>query len=189
MGRAPLLLFLFVFCIPARAQPVGEIGVEIGAAMEHLAIPDIPVRDRSGRSEGFATRLSRAGPVLIAFSYTSCLSLCPVSHAILGLVDDALAEPGAPALRIITLSLDPARDTPEALDAAARALRASPRWDWLVASPAATPALLASLGVPPGPPEAHEPVFLIGDIASGTFRRLGGLPDPALLIALAREAS
>ncbi len=181
VARTVLAALLALAATPAAAQMM-----EVAAAEERLIVPDIPVTDRNGTIDGFVSRLAGEGTLLVSFSYTGCVSLCPVTHAILGLVDDALAKPGAPPLTIVTVSIDPANDTPAALDAAAERLRASRNWRWLVASPSDTPALLASFGVPLGPPEAHDPLFLVGDLASGRFRRISGFPDPDLLLDFAR---
>lgn len=160
-----------------------------GRPVESLLLPDTPMTDAKGTIQGLTDRYGAAGPLLIAFSYTGCVSLCPVTHAILSAVDEALGRPGAPRLHIVTISIDPVNDTPDRLAAAAREIGASDRWDWLVATPESTPLLLGAFGIPSGPPEAHDPVFLLGDMETGDFRRIVGLPDPGDLLALAAAGS
>lgn len=192
--RIAACLLLALTCPPVAAHDMKQhsqdaagtrIVASAGAPVEQLVLPDIPVTDKEGATAGFVSRLAQAGPVLIGFSYTGCVSLCPITHAILADVDQGMRGSKAPPLTIVTLSIDPANDTPERLAATARELDASPRWQWLVASPADTPALLSALGVASGPIESHDPVFLLGDMASGEFRRIVGLPDPRELLRLA----
>ena len=153
---------------------------------ERIVLPDIPVTDQTGRRAGFVSRYAAAGPVIVSFLYTSCVEACAMTQAVLGVVDEDLALPGAPAARIVTITVDPVRDTPAVLAQTARDRGASDRWDWLAADAADTPALLSAFGLTPGPIEAHESVYLIGDLRSGDFTRVEGVPDPSALIALAR---
>ena len=64
---------------------------------------------------------------------------------------------------------------------------ASANWDWLVASRADTPTLLSAFGLEPGPVEAHDSVYLLGDFRTGRFWRIPGVPDPEALIDHARQ--
>lgn len=160
--------------------------MESALTEERLLLPDIPVTDTQGETAGFVTRYGDAGPILISFIYTECKDNCTMVKAVMKLVDADLQAPGAPPLRLIALSVDPWRDTPGTLAAAAAEIEASGNWDWLVASRADTPVLLSAFGLKPGPVEAHEAVYLLGDLRSGTFWRISGVPDPAQLIEQAR---
>ena len=184
-------LALLLALLPATALP--HAGQDHAAPMEsamteeRLLLPDIPVTDIQGGTAGFVTRYGDAGPVLISFIYTECEDNCTMVKAVMKLVDDDLQAPGAPPLRLIALSVDPWRDTPQTLAAAAAEIGASGNWDWLVASGADTPVLLSAFGLQPGPVEAHEAVYLLGDFRTGRFWRIPGVPDPAALIDQARR--
>lgn len=71
----------------------------------------------------------------------------------------------------------------------AEAFAAGANWEWVAASVADTPQLLAAFGVPAGPLEAHDPMFLIGDVGQGTFVRILGLPQPEQLVEIVRDAT
>ncbi|WP_207101951.1 SCO family protein [Paracoccus shandongensis] len=161
--------------------------MESAFVQETLLLPDIPVTDTQGRSAGFVSRYGDAGPVLISFIYTECEDNCSMVKAVMKLVDDDLQAAGAPPLRLIALSVDPWRDTPQSLAAAAAEIEASDNWDWLVASRADTPVLLSAFGLKPGPVEAHEAVYLLGDFRTGRFWRIPGVPEPQALIDHARQ--
>ncbi|WP_295042949.1 SCO family protein [uncultured Paracoccus sp.] len=160
--------------------------MESALTQESLLLPDIPVTDTRGDTAGFVSRYGDAGPVLISFIYTECEDNCTMVKAVMKLVDDDLQAPDAPPLRLIAVSVDPWRDTPASLAATAAEIEASDNWDWLVANRADTPVLLSAFGLQPGPVEAHESVYLLGDLRSGEFWRISGVPDPALLIEQAR---
>lgn len=74
---------------------------------------------------------------LYTFAYSECRQECAGIYASLRALDEALAgrEALSPPLRVITLSIDPARDTPEKL--AQAGLPFTPRaldWVWLTGS-------------------------------------------------------
>ncbi|MGL4311892.1 MAG: SCO family protein [Paracoccaceae bacterium] len=151
---------------------------------ERLSLPDVPVVDANGDKEGFVSRLSVRGTVILAFTFTECTTLCPLTNAILADVDARIGQTGA-AVFIVTLSLDPVDDSPEKLAKAAAEIGASGRWLWLTAAPMDTILLLDSLRFPAGPIEDHDTIFLIGDMATGEFIRVVGLPEPESLLDIA----
>lgn len=180
-----LLAALLLWSAPALAEAPRPMQGARG--QERLVLPDIPVTDSHGARQGFVSRYAAAGPLLIAFLYTNCTENCGMTISVMGLVDQDLQARDAPALRLVAISVDPWRDTPEVLAEVAASAWASEKWDWVVASPADTPALLSAFGLDPGPIEAHGSVYLLGDLQSGLFTRISGVPDPAELVALARR--
>lgn len=191
MKSAALFLAL-VLAAPAVAPALAHDGphaapaaMQISRATEAIVLPDISVTDQRGDSEGIVSRYAAAGPVILSFLYTNCTEVCLMTQATLSVVDEELKADAAP-LTILSITVDPRRDTPEALAKAAADIAASDRWDWLRASEADTPVLLSAFGLDAGPIEAHENVYFVGDMASGEFTRVTGDADPDALIALAR---
>ena len=165
----------------------GAIAMEGAMTEEMLRLPDIAVTDSTGKNQGFLSRYEAAGPVLISFLYTRCNDTCGMIRGVMQLVDQDLGKPDAPPLRLIVVSVDPWNDTPQVLAAQAAQMEASRKWDWVVASRADTPALLSAFGLQTGPIEAHEAVYLLGDLGTGKFLRISGVPDPDMLLQRARE--
>lgn len=73
---------------------------------------DFRLTDHTGRT----ARLSdfRGGPVLLFFGYASCPDVCPLTLARLDRVLSGMG-PEAEDVRVLLVTVDPARDTPEAL--------------------------------------------------------------------------
>ncbi|NHF72001.1 SCO family protein [Paracoccus xiamenensis] len=153
---------------------------------EQLAPPDIPVTDAAGRTEGFTTRMRNTGPVIVSFMYTNCETVCDITNGILYGVDQDLAGQDD-RITLVSVAIDPANDTPEALRKTAAEFSASDRWLWLTAGMRGTSPLLDSLGVAFDSIETHDPMFLVGDFCSGAFTRIIGIPEPKALIAMARD--
>ncbi len=72
---------------------------------------------------------------LVSFVYTHCPDVCPSALAVLQAVDRRLAaDPQlAPHVRLVTVSFDPAHDTPERMGVLRRALAPQADWRFLTA--------------------------------------------------------
>jgi protein SCO1/2 len=104
------------------------------------------VRNQRGEQRRFRTELIAQQRVMISFIYTRCDGICPKTVANLVAVEKLLRSAAEP-FRMLSLSVDPARDTPEDLAEYAQDHGVShiPNWEFLVASPADTVAIQKAL--------------------------------------------
>lgn len=183
-----LLLSIWIFLIttlPMKAHE-GEAHITEEARLigqEVLTISIIPVTDSHEQTEGFLDRFQSSGPLILSFTYTDCETICPLTNAILSAVDGEISE----NVTIVSVSIDPAKDTPDALRETAKSWNASENWVWLTAKPRENYQLLEELGVDVATLETHDPVFLVGDLCSKKFTRIIGLPEPSALVELAQK--
>jgi protein SCO1/2 len=126
-------------------------------------VPAFSLIERSGRRVGSQ---DLAGEIWIAnFVFTRCPGMCPTLSARMAGLQATLGESGLP-VRLVSISVDPTRDTPEVLRAYAERYRADPeRWLFLTGPREAVHALvrdgfhLAVAELPPGEREAApEPI-------------------------------
>lgn len=115
-------------------------------------VSDHPILDEDGRETNLAA-LTRGRLGVVAFVYTTCAEAagCPVSLAVLHRLDRAIADDAELRDRVslVTVSFDPARDTPARM-AEERKLHA-PAGDWRFVTTrddAALAPLLADFGQP-----------------------------------------
>lgn len=166
---------------PARPDPRDE-----GASIFAL---DVALTDQEGSSIRLADLAGH--PAIVTMGYTSCTSICP------GVVDEMKAiERGLGAraadVRFVMLSLDPARDSPQALRTFARERHLDlTRWRLLAASEDDVRDLAAVLGVRYAPAASDEIVHsgvIVALDSRGVvrYRQVGAGQDPkALLDAIA----
>jgi len=124
------LALLLAACLPV-AQGRPPTLADIGPA------PAVELIDAGGRPFALASLKGKA--VLVSFVYTTCNGSCPATTAALDRARRALREAGLWGGRVefVSITLDPDRDTPEALAAYARAYRADPKtWHFLTGPPA-----------------------------------------------------
>jgi protein SCO1/2 len=98
------------------------------------SVPDFALTDQLRRP---LRRLDLEGKIWIAnFIYTNCPDECPLMTAEMAKFQDALT--GVPELRLVSITVDPAHDTPEVLWRYAEGFRADPAaWFFLTGDKAA----------------------------------------------------
>jgi protein SCO1/2 len=85
---------------------------------------------------------------------------------------------------LISVSVDPATDTPQRLDAWSKKLDARPGWTLVTGEKPEIDRLLKSLGVFTPSRETHTPTVLVGDARSGRWQRASGFATPATIVSL-----
>ncbi|MEO8755884.1 MAG: SCO family protein [Casimicrobiaceae bacterium] len=152
MRRAVLALALVVACRAQRAPE--QVAVEPVVIKPVLAQPpvtplgpsiydlELPLRDSHGQKIGLDVH--RGHPTLVAMFYASCPVACPV---LISEVRSTLEELGRSDARVLLVSFDPARDTPEKLSALVAERGLDDRWAVAAASEADAQTLAAVLGV------------------------------------------
>lgn len=128
--------FLWGVFIAAMALPVLVWVVEPSGARRWLrggselpdygAVPEFSLVERSGRS--VAARDLGGSPWFADFVYTTCEGVCPRLSAEMAKLGRRLGTP--PSAKLVSFSVDPAKDTPQALSAYAERFSAPPD-DWL----------------------------------------------------------
>jgi protein SCO1/2 len=161
-----LLAVAAAFAVPARAQPAVLQGV---ALQDHRQQP----LHKAGL-QGQAT--------LLHVVFTTCSSTCPTQVLDLAQVHGALPADVRRRLRVLSLTVDPLSDTPQALAAYARRLDADrPGWHFVTGAPQQVHRVLdrlQALDTRQGPAQAadHRTQLYLYD-ADGNLRlRLAGVP-------------
>lgn len=111
-------------------------------ALAMTVIPPFSLVDQSGAE---VTRdIFKGRMTLLAFSFTNCPTVCPIMHShLVRLTHETLKM--AP-VRIVTISVDPAHDTPEALRAYAERLGVEgPKWTMLTGDEATIREIVTSM--------------------------------------------
>src|SRR6185503_18939342 len=80
-----------------------------------MDIPDIELLDQDGRKIHFYTDLGKGHTVAINFIFTTCTTICPPLGATFARVQKELGDRMGRDVRLISITVDPATDTPERL--------------------------------------------------------------------------
>ena len=157
--HAPRLAALALFLLALSCKPVAELP-------ELYPVPDTALVDEQGRS---VTLDAMKGSVTVYdFIFTSCTGTCPIMTNNMRALTGKVAK-DAP-VRFVSISVDPARDTPPVLAAYAKRVRNDDRWTFLTGTREAIVdlsvrgfKLTAGDPVPGGEPLLHSSKFAVAD--------------------------
>ena len=158
------------------------------AASTAMRIPDVTVLDQNGKSLNFYTDLVKGKVVAINFIFTTCTTICPPLTATFRRVQQELAAQNSP-VQLISVSVDPAVDTPERLRDFSAKFKAEPGWAFVTGNTSDIISLLQQLGVAVTNKNDHTPMVLIGNDEAGYWTRAYGLSSPTSLVKLITEAA
>ena len=154
-----------------------------------MSIPDVELLDQDGRKVRFYTDLVKGRVVAVNFIFTTCTTICPPLGATFARVQKELGARGGSDVRFISISVDPATDTPERLKAWGAKFRAAEGWTLVTGRKPQVDELLRALGAATASPSDHSPTVLIGNDAAGQWTRAYGLARPSVLIGLIDAAA
>ena len=154
-------------------------GVFVGAASSWCAeLPNLEAVTHDGRRIPLVSGLLRGRPAAIQFVFTDCPTACPLLGALFASVDKRLRhEDSAHGPILITVSVNPERDTPSRLAEWRQRFGASDRWVAIRLDPPALRKLQSALGERGGPPSAHSTDLFLFDRTGAMVNRLTGLPS------------
>ena len=176
---------------PARAEAAAA---QTAAAPESrvaskMSIPDVELLDQNGRAVRFYQDLVKGKVVAVNFIFTTCTTICPPLGATFARVQKELGERAGRDVHLISVSVDPATDTPERLKAWGEKFHAAAGWTLVTGRKPQVDELLRALGAATGSPSDHTPTVLVGNDAAGQWTRAYGLARPAVLIGLINDAA
>lgn len=149
-------------------------------SLETHRIPPVELVDQTGAPVALTSALEGDRPVLVNFLFATCTTTCPVATATVVSMREALGPEGDD-LRILSISVDPAHDTPKVLQAYARRHGIGPGWQLLTGDPVQINSVLKAFGVSAGK-ATHTPVTLLKVRGSPQWVRLAGFPNSAQLV-------
>jgi cytochrome oxidase Cu insertion factor (SCO1/SenC/PrrC family) len=188
-GKCPKCKMVLRFTPEKTAEKApAETPASDPSAVSSMRIPDVTVQDQNGKSLNFYTDLVKGKVVAINFVFTTCTTICPPLTATFRRVQQQLAEQNS-AVQLISISVDPAVDTPERLRDFAAKFKVEPGWAFVTGNTSDINSLLQQLGVAVTNKNDHTPMILIGNDSAGYWTRAYGLSSPTSLVKLITEAS
>jgi protein SCO1/2 len=148
-----------------------------------LQIPDVVLVDQDARKVRFLSDVVQGRVVAINFIFTTCTTICPPLGANFARLRQLLGSRAGTSVQLISVSVDPANDTPERLRAWAAKFGAGRGWTLLTGPKPEVNRLLRALQSYTPNFTDHSPLILIGNAATGTWERTSGLAPAAQIEA------
>lgn len=172
---------------PGRNPPAAAAGAQDPAVRAERArayFGDHLLTDQDGRPHRFYSDLLAGRVVLINVVFTNCPSACPMMTERLKLVRKRLGPAFGEEVYFLSLSVDPARDTPEALKRFAQRHGVDEAgWRFLVADAGVMKPLLGRLGQWSDSPEDHTTLLIAGNAARSHWVKLRPDAPPEKIVA------
>jgi len=155
-------------------------------AVSGLMIPDVELVDQSGKKVHFYSDLVKGKVVAINTIFTTCTTICPVMGANFSKLSKLLPNEKE-KINLVSVSIDPAVDTPERLKQWSKGFgEPGANWTLLTGRKADVDGLLKALQVFTADKQNHAPVVLIGGAGGGNWTRASALLTPSRLAELIR---
>jgi protein SCO1/2 len=146
-----------------------------------------PLVDQHGRELMFVSDVIGDDIVVMDFVYTTCTTICPVLSALFNQVQMKLGDDVGNGVTLVSMSVDPIRDTPQRMKAYSAKHNAGDGWIWLTGQKPIVDDVLTGLGAYTTNFEDHPSMVLIGDGRTGEWKRLFGFPNPDRIVQLVND--
>jgi protein SCO1 len=148
---------------------------------------DVVLLNQHGQEMRFYSDLIKGRTVIVIPFFTSCTGACPVMNRTLGKIQDWLGDRLGRDAYMISLSVDPAVDSVDRLRAYADKMGARPGWFFLGGTRDHVELALGKLGQRVATPDGHTNLMLIGNDATGLWKKAFSLADSAELIRIVQS--
>ena len=153
---------------------------EVAADIE---LHDLELLDQDGQRLRFRSDVIADKFIFLSVIYTTCTTACPVTSAIFAQLQKRLGPRVGDDVRLVSLTVDPATDTPQRLKQQAKKFNAGPGWVWLTGGKRSMDIVLDGIGAYTTNFRDHPTMVLVGDGRTNTWRRFFGFPAPDKLLA------
>jgi protein SCO1 len=154
------------------------------AAAAASTIPDVKVITQDGKTVDFYSDLIKGKVVAVNFVFTSCTTVCPPLGAMFGKLQEQHASRIGKDEYLVSVSIDPEVDTPERLKAWSKKFGARPGWTLVTGKKDDITRILKAMNAYSADYVNHQPVTIVGNDATGTWKRSYGFTTAAKLAVM-----
>lgn len=161
---------------PVETAPAGTAaatGEKRNGAAIYLA--DLPLVDQNGKTVDLYKEYIAGRHIVLHSFFARCEGSCPVMMTTLQSLQKQLGSRLGKDVQIVSITVDPDHDSPQVLADYARRVQAKPGWHFLSGSSAQVTTALRRIGQYADAPENHMNLIIVGNDASGDWRKLHGL--------------
>lgn len=145
-------------------------------------VPEVGLVRDDGRHVSLPAEMNDGRPVVLAFIYTSCTTVCPLTSQTLSTVQQRLGD-ARDRVHIMSISIDPEQDTPARLREYARTFHAGPQWQHYTGTLAASQRAQRAFDVYRGDKMDHAPAVLIRRAPGEQWVRIDGFATAEQVLA------
>lgn len=167
---------------PPEPPQAKSPGAEASAARKYFS--DVELVNQDGEKMRFYSDVLKGRTVAIIPFFTTCTSVCPPMNATMARIQKELGARVGKEIYLISISVDPVTDTPQRLKDYAAKFHAGPGWYFLTGKPDNVNWALYKLGYYVEDKNQHTSVMIIGNEATGLWKKAFALAKPTELISI-----
>ena len=138
----------------------------------HSYFTDLAVIAQDGQERRFFSDVLKDKVVLIYLFFTNCDGTCPVINQKIAGVQDLLGDRVGSDITLISITTDPARDTPSVVKEYSDHFGPRPGWLFLTGEPSNIEGIVRRLGHTSSDPRAHSTFLIVGNVAKAKWTKL-----------------
>jgi len=133
---------------------------------------DLPVIAQDGKERRFFSDILKDKVVLIYMFFSNCENTCPVINQRLANVQDLLGDHLGTDITLISITTDPARDTPAVVKEYSSYFDPRPGWLFLTGEKQNIETIVRRLGHTSADPTDHIAFLMVGNVAKAKWTKL-----------------
>jgi protein SCO1 len=167
-----MLTILLVAVVPAVVIP--NLVCKDERTLDDLGgVPAFSLVDETGQV--FTEEALRGHPTIVSFIFTRCDTVCPIVAMKLAKLEEKSRDKRGAAIKLLSISVDPAHDTPPVLAAFGAKFKANPaRWRFVTGDPAEIEALVEGPFMSPMDPDGKTTSGAPNIVHAGYFLLVDG---------------
>lgn len=171
-----MMLAATLLCVSAAAEPTVKKFTPV--------LPDVEVVTHEGKKVRFYSDLVKDRVVAVNFVFTNCSTICPASGALF-----ASLQKQHERVHFISVSIEPATDTPKKLAAWSKQFRTQPGWTLVTGTRDSIDQIVQALGASTARPQDHIPLTIVGSDVTQAWSRIYGFPNNEQLRAVVDDVT
>lgn len=148
---------------------------------------DVELINQDGEKVRFYSDVLKNKVVVINTFFTTCTSICPPMNRNFEKMQEALGERLGKDVFLVSITVDPATDTPTRLKEYGKRFHAKPGWLFLTGKKENVDWALYKLGQYVETKDNHTSIFIIGNEPKGLWKKAFGLAKSEELIKIMED--
>jgi protein SCO1 len=145
---------------------------------------DTVLINQNGENVRFYSDLLKNRIVVINTFFTECVSVCPLLNRNMQAIQDCLGDRLNRDVLLLSISVDPATDTPPRMKEYAQRFHAKPGWVFLSGKKESVELVLQKLGQKVEARDDHSTIFIIGNDRTHLWKKAMGAAKADQLIPI-----
>ncbi|HEX7957237.1 MAG TPA: SCO family protein [Pyrinomonadaceae bacterium] len=150
---------------------------------------DVELIDQDGRKLRFYSDVLKGKTVIVNAFFTTCTSVCPPMNRNMEKIQNALGDRVGKDVFLVSISVDPATDTPPRLKEYSQKFHAKPGWMFLTGKKENVDWALYKVGQYVEEKQDHMTVIIVGNEATGLWKKMLGMGKAEELVKIVESVA